>query len=574
MNRYKIPYGFSNYKEIRTGNYIYVDKTKYIEELEKINSKYLVFLRPRRFGKSLFVSMLHYYYDRNSAAEFQQLFDDTYIGKHKTALANQYYVLRFEFSGLDGLDEEHLRNAFYAKVHAAIRSFVKYYGEDIRIMKNDTSDSAMMLNYFLSDFGAAGKKLYILIDEYDHFVTNIVENPDFFHSVTGRGGFARRFYEVIKEHTGTGCVDRIFITGVTSMALDSLTSGFNISKNISMDPRVNAMMGFTRSETRSVLKELGISALDDVLDRMAEYYNGYVFCYEAERAERMLNSNLVMYFLDEYTSSGTAATGTMPRQMADANIKSDYGKLTGIFDLYQDAESRTELIRNIIEGKPIEADIVTDFSFFSDTFGRDEFLSMLFYMGLLTIKEAGSVYDVVLETPNAVIRDVYYKYYADYLKVGKTEKRDAVRQIAYEDDFSELNHLIERILRLHSNEDFKAFDEHRLKTAILSCLSDQNVYLIKSEYESGGLRPDIALLDSRGEKRQALFQYLIELKYLKKSEATEKAIESMEQEARRQMQGYLQLEEFAKDRRIKGIIYVVVKDKIRCFEKISLRESL
>ncbi len=273
--------------------------------------------------------------------------------------ANQYYVLRFEFSGLDGLDEEHLRNAFYAKVHAAIRSFVKYYEEDIRIMKNDTSDSAMMLNYFLSDFGAAGKKLYILIDEYDHFVTNIVENPDFFHSVTGRSGFARRFYEVIKEHTGTGCVDRMFITGVTSMALDSLTSGFNISKNISMDPRVNAMMGFTKSDT--------------------------------------------------------ASTGTMPRQMSDANIKSDYGKLTGIFDLYQDAESRTELIRNIIEGKPIEADIVTDFSFFSDTFGRDEFLSMLFYMGLLTIKEAGSVYDVVLETPNAVIRDVYYKYYADYI---------------------------------------------------------------------------------------------------------------------------------------------------------------
>lgn len=268
MNPYKIPYGFSNYKEIRTGNYIYVDKTEYIEALEGMNSRYLIFLRPRRFGKSLFVSMLHYYYDRNSAAEFQQLFGGTYIGEHRTALANQYYVLRFEFSGLDGSSEEHLQKAFYAKVHAAIRNFIKYYGEDLQIMENDTADSAMLLNDFLSDFYSEGKKLYILIDEYDHFSTNIVENPEFFHSVTGRDGFVRRFYEVLKAHTGTGCVDRMFITGVTSMTLDSLTSGFNIAKNISMNPRVNAMAGFTEAETRKVLGELGIVDSDAVLNRL------------------------------------------------------------------------------------------------------------------------------------------------------------------------------------------------------------------------------------------------------------------------------------------------------------------
>lgn len=563
MNPYKIPYGFSNYKEIRTGNYIYVDKTEYIEALEGMNSRYLIFLRPRRFGKSLFVSMLHYYYDRNSAAEFQQLFGGTYIGEHRTALANQYYVLRFEFSGLDGSSEEHLQKAFYAKVHAAIRNFIKYYGEDLRIMENDTADSAMLLNDFLSDFYSEGKKLYILIDEYDHFSTSIVENPEFFHSVTGRDGFVRRFYEVLKAHTGTGCVDRMFITGVTSMTLDSLTSGFNIAKNISMNPRVNAMAGFTEAETRKVLGELEIADPDVVLNRLTAYYNGYVFCHDPKRAERILNSNLVMYFLDEYTALGEV------RQMADVNIKSDYGKLTSMFGLYRDADSRTEILRNIIEGKPAESDIVTDFTMFSDTFGRDEFLSMLFYMGLLTIKETGAVYDVVLETPNAVIRDVYYKYYADYLKLEKTEKRDAIRLIAYQDDFTELNRLIERILHIHSNEDFKAFDEHRLKTVVLSCLSEQNVYLVKSEYESGGLRPDIALLDIRGEKNQVRFNYLIELKYLKKSAASEQAVENAREEARRQMRKYLRQEEFAGDRRVKGVIYVVAKEKILWFEKME-----
>ncbi len=566
MVSHKIPYGFSNYKEIRTGKYLYVDKTKYIEELERLNSKYLVLLRPRRFGKSLFVSMLHYYYDRKSAVDFQQLFGDTYIGNHKTASANTYYILRLEFSGLDGRSEEHLRNAFYAKVHAAIRSFVAYYGEEIRIMENKMADSAMLLNYFLSDLDAAGKKLYILIDEYDHFATNIIENPDFFSSVTGRDGFVRRFYEVLKDHTGTGCVDRMFITGVTSMTLDSLTSGFNISKNISMDPRANGMAGFTEAETRKMLDDLGLTDADGIMERLIAYYNGYVFCHDPEQAKRILNSSLVMYFLDEYMSSNQNG----PRQMADANIRSDYGKLTNMFGLYRDVESRTEILRSIIEGKPAESDIVTDFSMFSDTFGRDEFLSMLFYMGLLTIKGPGTVYDVVLETPNAVIRDVYYKYYADYLKIEKTEKRDAVRQIAHHDDFTELNRLIERILRTHSNEDFKAFDEHRLKTAILSCFSDQNIYLVKSEYESGGRRPDIALLDFRGENSQVPFHYLIELKYLKKSDASEHAVEKARKEAYSQMQEYLKLEEFARDDRMKGVIYIVVKDKIRCFEKVAV----
>lgn len=440
-----------------------------------------------------------------------------------------------------------------------------YYGEEIRIMENDMADSAMLLNYFLSDLDAAGKKLYIFIDEYDHFATNIIENPGFFCSVTGRDGFVRRFYEVIKDHTGTGCVDRMFITGVTSMTLDSLTSGFNIGKNISMDPRVNAMAGFTEAETRRVLGVLETADPDGIMERLIAYYNGYVFCHNPAQAERILNSNLVMYFLDEYISSNEKC----PRQMADANIRSDYGKLTNMFGLYRDVESRTEILGNIIEGKPAETDIVTDLSMFSDTFGRDEFLSMLYYMGLLTIKEPGTVYDVVLETPNAVIRDVYYKYYADYLHVEKSEKRDAVRQIAHHDDFTELNRLIERILQIHSNEDFKAFDEHRLKTAILSCFSDQNIYLVKSEYESGGRRPDIALFDIRDEKKRVLFHYLVELKYLKKSEATEHAVEQAREEACRQMREYLQLEEFVQDERIKGVIYVVVKDKIRCFEKVN-----
>ena len=564
MKKYRIPYGDSDYKSIRTSSSIYVDKTKYIEVLEHLDTKYPVFLRPRRFGKTLFSSLLFYYYDRNSADDFDTLFGDTYIGTRKTELANQYYILRFDFSGLEAENEEMLRFSFYEKVRASIKDFLDRYQLNISIRDNTVYSPAILLNAFLVDAKVFTKGMvYILIDEYDQFANNIIENKDFFQSITDKDGFVRRFYEIFKSHAGTG-LDRIFITGVTSITLDCLTSGFNIASNVSMDSALNEMIGFTEDETRGLLELLEIPDISNTMNLLVEYYNGYLFHEDPGKVERILNSNLVLYFLVEYKKAGM-----IPGKLADSNIKTDYNKLTSMFGLYKDKENREKILLDIVEGKEIKSNIITNFPLIED-FGKLEFLSMLFYLGLLTIKGSGGSYDAVLATPNAVIRDVYYEYYSKYLKINQTEIIDAVDAIASKDRFDEFNQLIVQVLKLHSNDDFKEFNEKRLKSVFLSCLGNQRQYLVKSEYESGGKKPDIALLDIRGGKTEVKYNYLIELKYLQKAEASKAAIENERKKAYNQMSGYLKLKEFEQDNRIKGLIYVVVKDEIKYFEEVNI----
>ena len=286
----KIPYGISDYHVIQNENFLYVDKTRFIEVLENLNTKYPVFLRPRRFGKTLLVSTLQNYYDKNSADEYDTLFGDTYIGTHKTALANHYYVMRFDFSKLSAESEEMLKKSFYRSVRVVLDDFAVYYGLDITIEENSDYNSADLLDGFLRKVNQfIGRRLYIMIDEYDHFANAILSNRQTFTKITSKEGFVRSFYEVFKYHTSGSCIDRLFITGVTSLTLDSLTSGFNIAQNVSMFPELNEMAGFTN------------------------------------------------------------------------------------------------------------------------------FLSLLFYWGFLTIRGEGTLYDVVLQTPNYVIRDIYYQYYSNYI---------------------------------------------------------------------------------------------------------------------------------------------------------------
>jgi len=395
MARRKIPYGISDYQVIQDENYLYVDKTRFIEELEYLSTKYPVFLRPRRFGKTLLVSTLQYYYDKNFADEFDTLFGDTYIGTHKTALANSYYVMRFDFSKLDAGSEEMLKKSFYRSVRVILKDFDAYYGLDISIEDNSDYNSADLLDGFLREANQIiGRKLYIMIDEYDHFANSILSNRQVFTKITSKEGFVRSFYEVFKTHTSGSCIDRIFITGVTSLTLDSLTSGFNIAKNVSMFPELNEMTGFTSEETKYLLKEADVTNKENIegtMEILTENYNGYRFHKSIEN--KVFNSNMVLYFLDEYQR----AKG-LPDQLTDPNMTSDYQKLTAMFDLFDDEETKQTILEQIMSNERLETDIITNFDF-SLHFGKEDFLSLLFYLGLLTIKGEGTLYDVQLQTP-------------------------------------------------------------------------------------------------------------------------------------------------------------------------------
>jgi len=579
MARRKIPYGISDYQVIQDENYLYVDKTRFIEELEYLSTKYPVFLRPRRFGKTLLVSTLQYYYDKNFADEFDTLFGDTYIGTHKTALANSYYVMRFDFSKLDAGSEEMLKKSFYRSVRVILKDFDAYYGLDISIEDNSDYNSADLLDGFLREANQIiGRKLYIMIDEYDHFANSILSNRQVFTKITSKEGFVRSFYEVFKTHTSGSCIDRIFITGVTSLTLDSLTSGFNIAKNVSMFPELNEMTGFTSEETKYLLKEADVTNKENIegtMEILTENYNGYRFHKSIEN--KVFNSNMVLYFLDEYQR----AKG-LPDQLTDPNMTSDYQKLTAMFDLFDDEETKQTILEQIMSNERLETDIITNFDF-SIHFGKEDFLSLLFYLGLLTIKGEGTLYDVQLQTPNYVIRDIYYQYYGNYLHVQPGKRRTAVGMIALYNDFEEYNRLIESILKLHkespphlrsaesSDEDYKDFHESRLKSIMLSCFGNQNFFLVKSEYPVNGKRIDIALFDRRrrDQKAKTKYNYLLEIKYIPKAQASSAKIEVIKAQATSQMQEYLQLEEFEGDACLRGYIYIVVKDKIIYFEEVT-----
>ena len=292
-----IPYGVSSFEKIREDNYLYVDKTRFIEEIEK--TSILIHLRPRRFGKSLFLSMLECYYDVAKSDQFEDLFKGLYIHKYPTENRHQYYMLRFNFSGVQSENEGNLARGFLKKVNEGAQKFITRYGLDIKLDENETSPAGVLGTLLTSFYGLKlGHKVYILIDEYDHFTNALLRGEGHeFLELLQQGGIVRTFYEVVKEHTEYNVVDRFFATGVMSLSLDSMTSGFNIATNITTDDFFADMMGFTADEVKYILEQRISSQeeQDEVYHVLSQNYIGYLFSEECD--VKVFNSTLIMYYL-------------------------------------------------------------------------------------------------------------------------------------------------------------------------------------------------------------------------------------------------------------------------------------
>ncbi|MEQ6360555.1 AAA family ATPase, partial [Thermoanaerobacter thermohydrosulfuricus] len=379
----KIPYGMSNFRAMREEGYLYVDKTMYIEKIENLNSKYLFFIRPRRFGKSLFLSTLENYYDINNEKDFEKLFGDLYIGKNPTKLKNSYMVLELDFSGLDTGDRERLEKSFKQNLIDSISSFLNKYHSifkeinEIKEHIKEKPDIKSIINQLIEEVEKVGKKIYLIIDEYDHFANDIIAMGDseFYREIVRASGFVRDFYETLKIGTKS-VIDRIFITGISPIMLDDLTSGFNIALNVTMDLNLNEMLGFTEEEVVKILEEVGIEEKEreKSLEELKELYDGYLFSAEAEK--RIYNPDMVLYYLDSIVRYKKP-----PRNLIDDNVKTDYGRLNR---LTMNEENKA-LLERIIKEEGIVAEIVTKFSF-DRMYDEEYFISLLFYMGLLTIE--------------------------------------------------------------------------------------------------------------------------------------------------------------------------------------------
>lgn len=535
----KVPYGLSNFKAVISEGYRYIDKTAYIDRLEN-SGKYHFLLRPRRFGKSLFVSMLEYYYDIAYQTDFDALFGKLYIGQHPTPLKNSYQVLFMDFSGID-TDGGHdaILQRFTSKLEMHLQTCLRRYAypDSYHQALREKVSPADKMQQFVELLG--GQKVLLLIDEYDHFAnTLLAQDLKLFQHIMGKGGFVRSFYEVLKTATQRGTVDRMFVTGVTPLMLDSLTSGFNIAENLSIHAGFNAAMGFTHTETRGLLQPLAEQCgleTDTLMADVTDWYNGY--CFHADAKETVFNSDMVLYFAKHFDRDKCS----YPKRMLDDNIASDYRKIMALFQI-GDREANYQVLDELINVGEVLA--VQQRKFELDKhFDRNDFISLLAYMGFVTIS-GETMTQTRFAIPNHVIRELYFQYFKveleqrNQLTLPNQTLALAIETLALQGDLQPLAVEMQRVLQGLSNRDLIKLDEKHIKTLLLTLLYQFPVYFIHSEREMDKKYPDVLLLERS--PFAVKHQHLIELKYAKKGDA-EAGWEAKKQEGIRQVQTYLQL---------------------------------
>jgi hypothetical protein len=560
----KLPYGISNFQSLRDQGYLYVDKTPYIERLERLSSKYLFFIRPRRFGKSLFLSMLANYYDVNRRGEFESLFGDLYIGKHPTALRNSYLVLELDFSGLNTDDKAALENSFKRSVLQSILTFLDKYQDlflepfPYGLLTDPLPDVKTLLMAVIGVVQKANKPIYLIIDEYDHFANDMIAmgESDLYKGIVRASGFVRDFYETIKIGTKT-VIDRIFITGISPIMLDDLTSGFNISENLTTNPLLNEMLGFTGGEVEKMIALLDKDKAIDravLMDELRKNYNGYLFNRNVDT--RVYNADMILYFFNQWQM-----LGHFPEQLIDENVKTDYGRLQRLAVNEQNRSQLEEIIKN----ETVTTNLVSKFSF-DRMYDQEYFVSLLFYMGLLTVK--GNRYGLTeLTIPNYVIKTVFWEYFERRLRnsagieLNLGELGQAVWEMAYEGKILPFVAFIrDRVLSSLSNRDLIQFDEKYIKLILFCYLNLTNIYRPVSERETDKGYLDI-YLEKDFRVPDVRYEWLIELKYVKESDRRQ--LEDVKRE------GLKQLERYASSRNLMGnpsvrriLLLFVGKDEI------------
>ena len=567
----KLPNGISNYEEIIKENRIYVDKTMYIEKLENLSDKTLMFLRPRKFGKTLFTSTLECYYDINKRDKFNELFKNTYIGKNPTPNRNKYCILRFNFSGVNTDTIESTLKGFREKVDLGINAFVESYGLDF-YNNPEQSTEALLGNLFQAfRFQLIEQKIYVIIDEYDHFANELLGfRTDEFKNLIAKNGKIRKWYEILKEGTET-VVDRIFITGVAPVTLDSTTSGFNIARDITRNINFNDMLGFSKKDVEYLMDELEITKnkQKELLPIIKTNYDGYVFSTmikENMENYRLYNSNMTLYFLNMYQEQNH-----MPEELVDINIISDYSKIEAFMDLCQNM-SKMELLEKIVAGDLIESELTEKFNAEIE-FGEKELVSLLFYLGYLTIKEKG-IQKCKFQIPNDIIKEIYTKYFLKYISKKANIVTDSIdtetinSELLFKGNIQKLLDILKEFLTNLSNRDYARFDEKYVKVIFYSICRMLGTLYVKSELEIGGKYADILLIPKDDVKER--YSILIEFKYIKQEdyEKDNSLLKQKQDQAKEQLQKYKNTEEIKMLPKLKSYSVVVIKDKIE-YEEIN-----
>ncbi len=515
-----VPYGVADFATVIEQNLYYVDKTMFIPELEK-QPRNLFFIRPRRFGKSIFLSMLYSYYDCTQSHKFQSLFGNLWIGQHPTPLQGKYQVLFLDFSQItSNIDKLETKFNSYLSINldAFVRQYSEYYQAEMEeILAQEDFEEKMELIFKAAK--AHQYHLYLIIDEYDNF-TNVILNErgeNVYHAITHADGFYRDVFKKFK-----GNFERIFMMGVSPVTLDDVTSGFNIGWNISIKPEFDEMLGFSTTDVVEMFtyyKEHGSipvdSDIDAIVNDMKPWYDNYCFAEEAlKKKTRMFNCDMVLYYLRNYMDNGCS-----PRQMIDPNTRTDYGKMKKLLQFDKLDGERKGIIRKIAEEEQIVTQLYESFSAYQIP-KAEIFPSLLFYYGMLTIKGTrGS--KLILGIPNNNVRKQYYGYleeeYQAKAYVDVNQLTDYYYDMAYDGKWEEgLRFMADAYAKVSSVRDgIEA--ERNLQGFFMAYLNLNDYYITAPELELNHGYCDFFLLPDLTHYASQ-HSYILELKVLSKKD--------------------------------------------------------
>ena len=548
-NRKRIPYGMMNFAVIRRDDCYYVDKTRFIPIIEDAD-KFFFFIRPRRFGKSLTVSMLQHYYDIAAKDKFDALFGDLYIGKYPTRDRNSYLVLYLNFSGIVG-ELHNYRKGLDAHCQTMFDYFCDIYADYLPQgikEKLDAKEGAVeQFEYLFTECNKTGQRIYLFIDEYDHFTNAILADPESLHRYTNEThgeGYLRAFFNKVKAGTYSS-IERCFITGVSPVTMDDLTSGFNIGTNYSLSPKFNEMIGFTEEEVRQMLTYYSTTShfnhtVDELLDIMQPWYDNYCFAQGRYGETTMYNSNMVLYFIKNYLDND----GKAPQNMIESNIRVDYEKLRMLIRKDKEFAHDASIIQTLVSQGYITGDLKESFPAVNIT-TPDNFVSLLYYFGMLTIS---GTYEgkTKLTIPNQVVREQLYAYLlstydeAD-LNFSSYEKNELSSSLAYRGDWQTYFGYIADCLKRYASQRDKQKGEFFVHGFTLAMTAQNRFYRPISEQDTQAGYVDIFLCPLLEIYSDMKHSYIVELKYAKYKDSKSR-VEELRQEAITQANRYADTE--------------------------------
>ena len=545
-----LPYGISDFPRIRCEDYYYVDKSRFIEILER-QPPYLFLIRPRRFGKSLFLAMLEAYYSIDYAGRFEELFGELYIGQHPTKRHNSYMVLRFNFSEVSS-KLEFVDRSFCEYCCMVMKNFILKYehllGSGIWEVVNPDETNPEQMLAALKEYVSRTDcpRIYLLIDEYDNFTNTILSSygQERYREKTHGEGLIRGFFNNVKASTSNAgaAVERLFITGVSPITMDDVTSGFNIGTNISMLPQFNDIIGFSEDEVREMITyykdENALPAdvtVDELVELMKPWYDNYCFS-EDSLEERMFNSDMTLYFLNNYLQ-----LGKVPKMMVDNNIRTDYSKLRHLIQIDKTFGVNASVIQQIVAEGSITVQIATSFPAEKMT-DTENFKSLLFYFGMLSIQGfyRGTP---VLGIPNLTVREQLYTYLveayskASIFNVDISHFSSLVMEMAYDGKWESVFRFFARELERQSAIREFIDGEAHVKGFLLAYLGLTQGYVLFPEHESSKGYADFYMMPDLLHQPDIAYSYIVEVKYAKR-DASEEDIASLKKEAAEQLVRY------------------------------------